>query len=129
MARITAQGLSDDLDILQLRLSELDGEEQIKISGLYCWCYNREEFVQTCKLLGVTTEPNYQATSVTLTETLPGGLRIQAQVDYRHLQDPNQPKVSPLVTPSEPPAITKYVLDPEMVKLIEGKIGCELPKI
>jgi hypothetical protein len=125
----TIQDLSDDLDILQLRLEDLDGEEPIKISGIYCWCYSREEFVQTCKLLGTTAEPNYQATNMTLTETLPGGLRIQVQVDYQYLQDPNRPRVSPLSPLSEPPAITKYVLDPEMVKLIEGKIGAELPKI
>jgi hypothetical protein len=123
------QGLIGDLETLIDRACNSQPEESIKISGLYCYCFDRDEFTQACKLLGSNVKPNYQATNLQLEEQLPGGLRIVINVDYRQIQDLNQPKITPTQPIKEPPAITKYVLDPEMVKLIEDKIGAELPKL
>ena len=126
---MTHNSFTDDLNLLMERI---DGfatpDAPLKISGLYVWCYNRKEFEQACKLLGPMAVPNYQNTSMTLCDQLPGGLNINVSVDYRTIQSPSK-DFNPSQPIKEPPAITKYAIDPEMVELIEGKIGAGIPKI
>ena len=123
---MTAQDLINDLNLLVDRLEEnFHPDEQLKISGMYVWCYGAAEFEAASKLMGTTCEPTYQATNMSLRDVLPGGLELYASVDYSKIGKkltPNPPE------PTNAPPST-FEIDPKFVKIIEEKIGKEMPKV
>ena len=117
----TAIDITNDLNVLMERLdgNKLGTRCPVTLpSGIYFWCNSREEFVNAMRWLDKgKARPTYQATELEVEEVLQGGLRLSIKCAYRYLGK------------AEEEARPRYAIDPDMITLIESKIGMELPVI